>query len=89
MNGNAHGIPSDIAALSKVCRRFGAKFFVDEAHGALYGQHPGLPKSALNRGAESVVHSFHKSAGSLTQSAVLHVSKDSTIDAQHYYNGIH
>ena len=89
MNGNYDGICSDVPALSSVCRRFGVKMFVDEAHGALYGQHPALPLSALNNGAESVVNSFHKSAGSLTQSAVLHISKDSTIDPQHFYNGIH
>ncbi|NOU98350.1 aminotransferase class I/II-fold pyridoxal phosphate-dependent enzyme [Paenibacillus sp. LMG 31456] len=46
---------------------------VDEAHGAHFGFHPALPKSALSYGADVVVQSTHKLLTSMTMGAMLHV----------------
>ncbi|MCR8636073.1 aminotransferase class I/II-fold pyridoxal phosphate-dependent enzyme [Paenibacillus radicis (ex Xue et al. 2023)] len=46
---------------------------VDEAHGAHFGFHPALPKSALSCGADVVVQSTHKLLTSMTMGAMLHV----------------
>jgi arginine/lysine/ornithine decarboxylase len=47
--------------------------FVDQAHGSHFGAH-GFPPNALRLGADVVVHSTHKTLGSLTQTALLHVA---------------
>jgi lysine decarboxylase len=54
---------------------------VDQSWGALFGFHPRLPRSALELGADVVITSTHKSVGSLTQSAMLHVSHGSRVGA--------
>jgi arginine/lysine/ornithine decarboxylase len=46
---------------------------VDEAHGAHFGRHPRFPPGALELGADVVVDGWHKTLGSLTQTAVLHL----------------
>lgn len=72
------GICSDIAALSAIAQAHGALLVVDEAHGALSSFAPsgsGMPASALSQGADLVVQSWHKTAGSLTGAAVLLASQ--------------
>jgi len=46
---------------------------VDQAWGPHFGFHEALPPTALSQGADAMVTSTHKIAGSLTQSAMLHV----------------
>jgi lysine decarboxylase len=48
---------------------------VDEAWGAHFAFHPKLPSDALSSGADIVIHGTHKTIGSLTQSAMLHVGR--------------
>ena len=67
------GAVSDVAALAAVCHRRGIPLVVDEAWGSHFGFHPALPASALRQGADVVISSTHKLAGSLTQSAMLHL----------------
>ncbi|MGN0353938.1 MAG: aminotransferase class I/II-fold pyridoxal phosphate-dependent enzyme [Muricoprocola sp.] len=74
------GIVSDIEKIAKIVHRFGKPLIVDEAHGAHFGFHPYFPESALTHGADIVIQSFHKTLPSLTQTAVLHVGKDSLAD---------
>lgn len=52
---------------------------VDEAHGAHYYFSDDLPSGALSAGADLVIQSWHKCLGALTQSAVVHLNKDSKI----------
>lgn len=66
------GIVSDIAEIAAVTHRHGAVLLVDEAHGAHFGLHRELPRSAVTLGADLVVQSLHKTLPSLTQTAVLH-----------------
>src|SRR6185436_15260802 len=47
-----------------------------------FGFHPGVPPSAVALGADAILTSTHKIVGSLTQSAMLHVARDSRIDSE-------
>lgn len=66
------GMVSDIAGLAAAAHRRGIPLIVDEAHGAHFGQ-PGFPVSAVRKGADLVVQSFHKTLPALTQTGVLHL----------------
>ena len=66
---------SDIAALSKVCKRYGVPLLVDNAHGAYLAfcednLHP------ISLGADMCCDSAHKTLPVLTGGAYLHVAKD-------------
>lgn len=65
------GAVADIPALSKVAHDFGVPLVVDGAWGPHFGFHPDLPDSPARLGADLVVSSTHKMAGSFTQSAML------------------
>lgn len=67
------GSTADVAGLSEVSHAHNAALIVDGAWGAHFGFHPGLPESPARLGADLVVSSTHKLAGSLTQSAMLHL----------------
>ena len=67
------GVTSDIRAIARIAHRHGVPLIVDQAHGAHFGFHPAFPKSALEEGADLVIHSLHKTMPSLTQTALLHV----------------
>lgn len=70
---NYYGMGSDLTPLAEVCHAAGMPLLVDEAHGAHYGQHPQLPKSAPSCGADGVVQSTHKMLSAFTMGAMLHV----------------
>ena len=53
---------------------------MDEAHGSLWNFHDELPETALNLGADAVVHSLHKTGGAMTQASMLHIGKNSCLD---------
>lgn len=76
------GIVSDIRKIADVVHRHGGILLVDEAHGAHfpYGKGMGFPESALDLGADVVIQSLHKTLPSLTQTALLHVGKQSRMD---------
>lgn len=67
------GAVADVRALAEVSHAAGVPLIVDEAWGSHFGFHPALPGSALSQGADLVTSSTHKLAGSLTQSAMLHL----------------
>ena len=67
------GSVSDVRGLSEVAHAHGVPLIVDGAWGPHFGFHPGLPESPARLGADLVVSSTHKLAGSLTQSAMLHL----------------
>lgn len=69
------GSVADVAALSAVAHAHGAALIVDGAWGAHFGFHPELPESPARLGADLVISSTHKLAGSLTQSAMLHLGE--------------
>ncbi|MEV6398315.1 amino acid decarboxylase [Streptomyces sp. NPDC051907] len=75
------GAVADIRALADVAHRAGIPLIVDEAWGAHFGFHERFPRGALAHGADLVTSSTHKLAGSLTQSAMLHLGHGPFADA--------
>ena len=67
------GSTADVAGLAEVAHAHGAALIVDGAWGAHFGFHAELPESPARLGADLVISSTHKLAGSLTQSAMLHL----------------
>lgn len=72
---NYYGICSDIEKIVKIVRRHNKILLVDEAHGAHLKLSEKLPISALDAGADIVVHSTHKTLPAFTQGSMLHVKK--------------
>ncbi|MDK8184071.1 aminotransferase class I/II-fold pyridoxal phosphate-dependent enzyme [Paenibacillus sp. UMB4589-SE434] len=72
-NPNYYGLGVDLTPIADFVHAHGLPLIVDEAHGAHYGLHPKLPKSALQAGADLVVQSTHKMLLGMTMSAMLHV----------------
>ncbi|MDO7908548.1 aminotransferase class I/II-fold pyridoxal phosphate-dependent enzyme [Paenibacillus sp. JX-17] len=73
---NYYGMGSDLTPAAELCHQYGVPLLVDEAHGAHYGLHAGLPASALSCGADGVVQSTHKMLPAMTMGAMLHVQGD-------------
>ncbi len=67
---------SDVERIAAVCHNAGMPLIVDAAHGAHFGFDDRLPKSAVQCGADIVIHSVHKTLPSMTQTALLHVQGD-------------
>ncbi len=65
------GVVSDIKAISKICKKYCVKLFVDEAHGAHFPFCKIFPEEAVKCGADAAVVSLHKTLPSLTQTALL------------------
>lgn len=70
------GVISDIEGICAAAHRRGIPLLVDEAHGAHLGFGSGFPGGAVRAGADIVVHSFHKTLPSLTQTGALHINGD-------------
>ena len=68
-----YGMAADVGALADVAHAAGVPLVVDQAWGPHFGFHEALPPTALSQGADAMLTSTHKIAGSLTQSAMLHV----------------
>jgi arginine/lysine/ornithine decarboxylase len=73
VNPNYYGICSDLREIARLCHARGVPLLVDEAHGTHFYFSELLPEGALVQGADICAQSFHKTAGSLTQSSMLHV----------------
>ncbi len=80
-NPTYEGVVSDIKAIADICRKYDVPLIVDEAHGCLWNFNSKLPETSLKLGADIVVHSLHKTGGSMSQSSMLHISRDSKINA--------
>ena len=61
-----YGAAADVAACAEVAHAAGAALVVDQAWGPHFGFHPDVPASALAQGADAMLTSTHKIAGSLT-----------------------
>jgi arginine decarboxylase len=68
-----YGMAADVAALAEVAHAADVPLVVDQSWGPHFGFHEKLPPTALSQGADAMLTSTHKIAGSLTQSAMLHV----------------
>ncbi len=74
-----YGMAADIAGCAEVAHARDVPLVVDQAWGPHLGFHEDLPPGALSQGADAMLTSVHKIAGSLTQSALLHVSDSGRI----------
>ena len=81
-NPTYEGVVSDIAEISRICKKHDVPLVVDEAHGTLWKFNDELPSPSLDLGADIVVQSFHKTGGSMAQTSVLHISKDTKFDVE-------
>lgn len=77
---NYYGVCPNLEIIIKEAKKYNMKVLIDSAHGAHFGVCEKLPKSALELGADMVVMSAHKTLPSLTQTAFLHIGKDSIVD---------
>jgi arginine/lysine/ornithine decarboxylase len=81
-NPTYEGVISDIKSISNICKKHKVPLVVDEAHGSLWKFSEHFPKSSLELGADAVLHSLHKTGGSMSQSSMLHISKNSMLDSE-------
>jgi len=81
-NPTYEGVVSDIKKISEICKKYKTSLIVDEAHGSLWNFSSHLPESALNLGADAVVHSLHKTGGAMTQASMLHITKNSNFEEE-------
>lgn len=79
-NPTYEGVVSDIKSISAICKKHNVPLIVDEAHACLWNFSKHLPTTALQLGADAVVHSLHKTGGSMSQSSMLHISENSCLD---------
>jgi arginine/lysine/ornithine decarboxylase len=75
------GMAADVAGCAEVAHAAGVPLVLDQSWGPHFGFHDKLPPTALSHGADAMLTSTHKIAGSLTQSAMLHIGHDSRVDA--------
>lgn len=80
-NPTYEGVVSDVKSISTICKKYNVPLIVDEAHGCLWNFNKHLPTSSLQLGADAIVHSLHKTGGSMSQSSMLHLGHDSVIDS--------
>ena len=66
----------DLEEIIRLCHTYGVPVLVDEAHGAHFVVGEPFPRSALDMGADVVVHSAHKTLPAMTMASFLHVRSD-------------
>ena len=81
-NPTYEGVVSDVKSISAICKKYKVPLVVDEAHGCLWNFNKHLPLSSLELGADAIVHSLHKTGGSMSQSSMLHISENSLLDVE-------
>lgn len=73
---NYYGVCSDIKKITGIVHKHGKVLMVDEAHGSHMTFSDKLPISAIEAGADIVIHSTHKTLPSLTQTSIIHIGTD-------------
>lgn len=81
-----YGLTNDLRTMLKISAENGLATLVDEAHGAHFS-YVGWPEPATDCGASLIVQSWHKTMGSLTQTAVL-LQNATTLPVEKYLNAI-
>lgn len=73
-NPNYYGMGISLRPLIQMAHSAGLYVLVDEAHGAHFALGTPFPPSALQEGADFVVHSAHKTLPAMTMGAFLHLN---------------
>lgn len=71
-----YGVCSNLKEIIEIAHNNEVIVIIDEAHGPHLSFSDKLPDSAIDLGADLVIHSAHKTLPSLTQTAVLHICTD-------------
>jgi arginine/lysine/ornithine decarboxylase len=71
-----YGTGADVRGVARACHERGVPLLVDEAWGAHFPFHPGLPTAAIQGGADIAVQSLHKADGGLCQASVILLGGD-------------
>ena len=79
-NPTYEGVVSDIKSIAEICKKHNVPLIVDESHASLWNFNNHHPTTALKLGADAVVHSLHKTGGSMSQSSMLHIAENSKLD---------
>jgi len=87
-NPTYEGVISDVKAIAEICKEREVTLIVDEAHGCHWKFNDNLPVTALECGADAVVHSMHKTGGSFAQSSIVHLNKNSRINADEFQSNL-
>lgn len=74
-NPNYYGMAADLSNIVKLAHKNGMAVLVDEAHGAHF-KSTLFPSSAIEYGADIVVHSAHKTLPALTMGSYLHFNSE-------------
>ena len=82
-----YGTVGDTEKISDLAHAAEIPVLADEAHGCHFCFHEGYPAGALQLGADAVVQSAHKTAGSLTQSSFLHI-RSSLLDRERVFSAL-
>lgn len=73
---NYYGVCSDVEEIARVVHKYDKILMVDEAHGPHLAFSDKAPISAIQAGADIVIHSTHKTLPSFTQTSMIHVGTD-------------
>lgn len=73
---NYYGVCSDIEVIARIVHKYNKILMVDEAHGPHLVFSDKGPISAIEAGADIVIHSTHKTLPSFTQTSMIHVGSD-------------
>lgn len=76
---NYYGMTYPLKPVIDLAHEKGLAVLVDEAHGAHFTLGAPFPPSALDLGADVVVHSAHKTLPAMTMASFLHVHKESIV----------
>ncbi|HEY4553988.1 MAG TPA: aminotransferase class I/II-fold pyridoxal phosphate-dependent enzyme [Bacillaceae bacterium] len=81
-----YGNVYDLKSIIDIARSKGAVVLIDEAHGPHFRIGSPFPPSALDLGADMVVHSAHKTLPAMTMGSYLHVNSDRILlhKVEHY-----
>jgi arginine decarboxylase len=71
-----YGTGADVHGIARICHERGVPLLVDEAWGAHFPFHPGLPTAAIQAGADIAVQSLHKADGGLCQASLILLGGD-------------
>lgn len=79
------GCTYDLEEVIQLSQAAGIPVLVDEAHGVHFPLNEIFPKSALEYGADVVVHSVHKMAPAMTMGSILHMQSELISEARVAY----
>lgn len=78
----------DLENIIRLCHAHGVPVLVDEAHGAHFVLGEPFPLSALQMGADVVVHSAHKTLPAMTMASFLHI-RSKLVDPERVAHALH